>query len=326
LGIYNTIDSIDRKITPAVLKIIGEKPKLISFYFHGIFADEQELNADIVDPQQRFTVNDFKRFFEYFLNNKYNFISPDDVPGTIDTSPKNILMTFDDGYFSNSLIVPLLNEFKIPAIFFISTNHIKLNKIFWPDTVFRYRKKQGISNYKILEEQLFLKTKKHDYIDRYLVENFGNGSLKPISDIDRTFTPLELKKFSEEKYVHIGNHTSDHAILTNYEADEARKQIVQAQNDLLEITGKLPTYISFPNGNYSEDIVKISGDAGLTVGTTTIHSTNYLPLQKTKNEMLLLNRFTFVMGERFEERLNFIRSDYRMLNAYLDLRLKLFNR
>lgn len=326
MGIYNTIAAIDRKITPAVLKVIGEKPKLISFYFHGIFSDEVELNANIADPQQRFTIKDFKRFFEYFLKNKYKFVSPDDIPDGLDTSSKNILMTFDDGYYSNKLILPLLNEYNIPAMFFISTNHIKFNKAFWADIVFRYRKKQGLSNNKILEEQLFLKTKKHDFIDEYLIKNFGIESLKPIGDVDRTFTPAELKLFSKEKFVSIGNHTTDHAVLTNYETEEARSQIVQAQKDLFEMTGKTPDYISFPNGNHNDAVVCLAEEAGLSLGLTTIHSKNYLPIKKTSKGITLINRFTFMMGEKFEERLNFIRSDYKLLNAYLYMRMKLFNR
>ncbi|QQS35543.1 MAG: polysaccharide deacetylase family protein [Ignavibacteriales bacterium] len=325
MGIYNTIDSIDRKITPAVLKIIGEKPKIISFYFHGIFADEKELNADIVDPQQRFTVNDFKRFFEYFLESGYKFISPDDVSGAVDTSAKNILMTFDDGYYSNSLILPLLNEYKIPALFFISTNHIKQNKAFWVDVAYRNRKKQGAGIQIISEEQVFLKSKKHDFIDKYLVENFGKDSLKPTCDIDRTFTPSELKKFSEEKFVHIGNHTTDHAVLTNYEIDEAKDQIVNAQNDLLQITGKLPDYISFPNGNHNDELVRVSSESGLKIGLTTIHQKNFFPILFNQS-MLLINRYTFVMGDNFDERLNFIRNDYRLLNFYLNLRQYILKR
>lgn len=326
MGIYNSIDSLDKKITPAVLKVIGEKPKLLSFYFHGIFSDEAELNANIADPQQRFTVKDFKRFFEYFLNNKYKFVHPDNIPASLDSKAKSILMTFDDGYYSNKLILPLLDEYKIPAMFFISTNHIKFNKAFWADVVFRYRKKQGINEKKILEEQLFLKTKKHDFIDKYLVDSFGRGSLTPICDVDRTFTPAELKIFSKEKFVSIGNHTTDHAILTNYETDEARMQIVQAQNDLVEMTGKLPDYISFPNGNHNDAVIRLAEEQGLSVGLTTIHSKNYLPIKNKTKEMTLINRFTFMMGEKFEERLNFIRSDYKLLDAYLNLRLKFFNR
>lgn len=326
MGIYNTIDSIDRKITPAVLKLIGEKPKLISFYFHGIFTDENELNANIVDPQQRFTVNDFRIFFEYFLERGYKFISPDYLPERMDTSAKNILMTFDDGYYSNSLILPLLNEYKIPALFFISTNHIKYNKTFWVDVAYRNRKKQGASDKKIFDEQVFLKSQKHDFIDKYLIENFGKDSLKPTCDVDRTFTPAELKKFAEEKFVFIGNHTTDHAVLTNYELSEAKEQIVNAQNDLLQMTGKLPGSISFPNGNFNEDVVRISGEAGLTVGLTTVHEKNYFPLNKPGNEMILINRFTFMMGDRFNERLDFIRSDYKLLKFYLDMRWRFLQR
>ena len=41
------------------------------------------------------------------------------------------MLTFDDGYYNNHLALPVLEEFDVPALFFISTNHVKQQKCFW---------------------------------------------------------------------------------------------------------------------------------------------------------------------------------------------------
>ena len=51
---------------------------------------------------------------------------------------KIAILTFDDGYFNNSLILPILEEFGVPALF-IATDNIRENKCFWWDVHYRER-------------------------------------------------------------------------------------------------------------------------------------------------------------------------------------------
>ena len=55
-------------------------------------------------------------------------------------------------------------------------------------------------------------------------------------------------------------------------------QIRDAQTLLHDITGRRPTIISYPNGNYSNEIVQIARGAGLSLGITGITKKNYLPI------------------------------------------------
>ena len=61
-------------------------------------------------------------------------------------------------------------------------------------------------------------------IKKYIKNKFGENSLIPKSNIDRPFTPLELKEFCSNKYVTIGNHTLDHTNLNilNLEIKETK--------------------------------------------------------------------------------------------------------
>ena len=69
-----------------------------------------------------------------------------------------------------------------------------------------------------------MKTKTTEQIESELTRRFGADAFQPRGEIDRPFTPPELRDFACEPYVHLGNHTANHAILTNYAPDQARAQ------------------------------------------------------------------------------------------------------
>ena len=120
---------------------------------------------------------------------------------------------------------------------------------------------------------------------------FGENTFKPKGDIDRPFTPSELKDFSKEKYVFLGNHTNDHAILTNYPPDRVKSQILTAQNTIHDITGITPIIISYPDGAYSDEVISISKEIGFKLGITTHYRKNHLPIDCQVTNCMCLGRF-----------------------------------
>lgn len=282
-------DSIISKIH---LKIFKEKNSLNTFIFHGLFKNEEEKSLNTVDPQPWITIDQFEEFIEYHLKHDYKFVSPDDIINGLNKDKKYIMITFDDGYYNNIHALPILKKYKIPATFFISTKHIQENKCFWWDILYRERTKQKTPVKEIVKERDFLKSKTNQEIEEHLKKIFGKNILKPTNDINRPFTVSELKEFSKEKNVFIGNHTADHAILTNYSADEISLQIINAQKSLYEITGIKPIAISYPDGRYSDDIIKISKESGLKIGVTVEYRKNSIPLDFDANDKcMLLGRF-----------------------------------
>jgi hypothetical protein len=121
---------------------------------------------------------------------------------------------------------------------------------------------------------------------------FGRDALVPVSDVDRPFTPLELLDFASHPLISVGNHTTDHATLTNYSPEEVHAQIQDAQDDLRRMTGKLPAIIAYPNGNESPAVVDAARSAGLLFGVGVRPGRNHLPLQPGSPEAMTLRRFT----------------------------------
>lgn len=320
--IRNILKIADRLISPLYLSFREEKCSLISFYFHGLFQKEKDISSDLVNTlsQRGLTVEHLRNLVEYFLTHGYTFVSHDDLLRGLDSDKRYIIITFDDGYFNNQYSLSILKEYKIPAVFFVVTNYIKHNKCFWWDVLYRERMKAGISIKNISREIDFLKSKRNDEIERYIIDAFGERALIPISDIDRPFSPKELKEFSCEKYVFIGNHTADHAILKNYSLSEVKSQILDAQNSIYEITGKKPTVISYPNGKYSADVIRISKEVGLKIGFTIEPKKNHLPLNLEGNDLMQLGRFSLHGDNSILSQCEMARSDVQLYKAIRDFK------
>lgn len=305
----------DELISRTHLSMIGEKSSLITFLFHGLFKNEKEIELNFADPQQAITTSIFRRFVEYYQKNDYIFISPQDILNGLETGKKYVLITFDDGYYNNHLALPILREFQVPAVFFISSNHIIQNKCFWWDVIYRERLKQGADRPKVQLEVNGQKHKKNSDIELYLLENFGENALRPVSDIDRPFTPLELKEFSKESFVFLGNHTSNHAILTNYSAPEIKSEIQNAQRQIFNVTEIEPVMISYPNGNFSPDVIRASRECNIKLGITVNSLKNFLPINMDGDDAFRLNRFTLWGDQNVDGQCSLIRSDFQLLKS-----------
>lgn len=272
------------------LRILGDGPKLLSFLFHGLFLDRTEIESGIVDPQQGITVHAFRKLVEYFAKRGYRFISPDDLKSGLGRDARCILLTFDDGYYNNLRALSVLEEFNAPAVFFISTGHIASGKAYWWDVVYRKLKEKGTSLGQIRQAQEGYKHLETGKIESQLQAELGRRALMPQGDLDRPFTNSELRQFANHKLVFLGNHTRDHAILTNYSRDGIKQQIQGAQEDLFSVTGKLPEIIAYPNGSCSLEIVEAAKQAGLCMGVLAHSGRNRLPLESGSSAAMLLKR------------------------------------
>lgn len=273
------------------LKLFKEKPCLMSFLFHALFNDEKEINSNLVDPRQVITVQKFRKFIEYFMNQDYVFISPNDILEGLKNYKKYALITFDDGYFNNKNVLPILEEYNVPAVFFISTDHIRYGKCFWPDVLYREMIRRGSSYDDFKIELQRLMSKSTEDTEKYVTHLFGKKAFKPICDLDRPFSISEFSDFSKDRNVFIGNHSCNHAILTNCSRKEIEFQIRNAQKTIYDLTGIRPIIISYPHGKYSDEIIRISREIGLKLGVTAKQRKNYLPIDLNGNDGMLLGRF-----------------------------------
>jgi len=305
----SALDVMDAAAARLYLSVKSEGPSLLALLFHVLFRDSREAGENHVHPQQHMTVGCFRRIIEYFLRNGYCFVSPHDVLQGLDPSKKYVMLTFDDGYFNNTLALPVLHEFNVPAVFYISTDHVRQGKNFWWDVVYR-QALQANATPAVIEQQLTeLKILRTADIEAELKQRFGPGCLTPLGDVDRPFTAQELRDFAREKHVHIGNHTADHAVLTNYRTDEAEQQIKDCQQALREMLGIEAESIAYPNGCYNQQTLEMSRKVGLKLGVTVEQHKNPLPLGKEPLALMRLGRFVPWARPDMDRQCELFRSD-----------------
>jgi len=292
-----TLARLDERLALAHLATVPERPALLVFMFHVLFADEAAMAQNLVDPQQRITTQIFAQFVAYFLAQGYTFVSPADVLRGLNPGLKYALITFDDGYFNNTLALPILRHYGVPATFFISTHHVQAQLAFWWDVVYRERQRRPLPPVEQRAEYAHLKQLRHPEVEQYLVAHFGPEALRPVGDLDRPFAPAELAAFARAPEVFLGNHTHHHAVLTNYAPLAAAHELAACQQALVELTGAAPCAVAYPNGNVSAAVVAAATGAGLRLGATVRPGKNYLPFARHGVDVLQLRRF-LLWGDR----------------------------
>jgi peptidoglycan/xylan/chitin deacetylase (PgdA/CDA1 family) len=320
MTVNRLIDSLDQSLTNLSLRVGPERNYLISFLFHGLFAGTDELASGTVDPQQAITVDMFRTLVGHFKSHSYRFVSPMEIAQGLVPEGKYVLLTFDDGYYNNVRALPVLEEFDVPAVFFISTSHVKEQKAFWWDVVYRdywKRNKQPSEMERVIADYKLLKT---DEVESHLKKAYGNNALRPVGDLDRPFSSSELREFAKHKCVFLGNHTTDHAILPNYSRTEIYEQINGAQEDLKEIAGQVPTIIAYPSGGASTEIHQIAREAGLNLGIGVRPGRNQLPVKMLSRHAMSLRRFTVWGNRQIEQQCRMSRSAISLYRLFQELK------
>lgn len=310
--VRSALGEFDYRVGSARLSVAGDPRGLLSVLFHAVTEEDDGAAIDrVVDPTQTVSTGELDSFVQYFRKAGYTFVTPEDVLQGLPASGRFILITFDDGYWNNLRALPVLEAHGVPALFFISTHYIESGNSYWWDVIHRERRNRSIPQSQIWREQGELKKETHNRIDEYLVREFGAASLRPVGDDDRPMTPEELTDFARHPLVHIGNHTHNHGILTNYEVGGILEQLELAQERLETWTGIRPRTVSYPNGNYSSEVIEASRTAGFELGLTLRPERNSPALR----EPLALARYCLTRAEMEERTYTGVRSGISLRRA-----------
>ena len=311
----------DTKLAGSCLRIAAP-PALLIFVFHSLFESGEEIARGLMDPQQAVTTEMFRRLLADLRDQGFRFVSPDDIVAGLDPGQPCAMMTFDDGYANNLRALPVLEEFHAPAVFCIATNHVRAEKPFWWDVLYRESHQRGWPDGKLDRARAAWKRLRTCDIEKQLVAEFGRAAFQTVSDLDRPFTVAELAKFASHPLVHIGNHTADHAILTNYPPFEVREQIQGAQESLQKITGRVPAILAYPNGNVSRPVLQAANKAGIRLGVTVQPGRNMISSTRSKNGALRLKRYTLWGTRDLASQCRWAQSPFSLQTAWAAIRSK----
>lgn len=306
----------DAAIAAVYLSFFRERTGLLCFCFHAMFADDAEIRQNQILPQQRTTVEQFRRFIEYYLALGYRFVGPADLVGGLSPGGRYALISFDDGYYNNVRALPILEEFKVPATFFIATENVLKGKCFWWDVHWRQSLARGAHEEEIAREGRLLKSLQTERIEEELIRRHGATAFVPRGELDRPFTPSELRDFAGSPWVQLGNHTSNHGVLTNYPPAEALQQIAQAQETIESMTGKQALAFAYPNGNHSPEVERLCAKAGMKCAFTIAPNKTKLPIDPASPGWMRIGRFMPDSSEKLERQFRAFRSDLQLCGLF----------
>lgn len=196
---------------------------------------------------------------------------------------RSVVITFDDGFENNySIAAPLLDEFNIPAIFYISPGIINTEKMFWVDQIesiinFTNKSKLKVTMNKkevfdltsldkklkaLTEIKRFCKKAsrqvRNDIIS--MLSNDANHTPTILDSIDyKSMTWKQVNQISSNSLFDIGGHTMHHDILTSVSIKSACSDIdetIESINKNLNINCR---HFSYPEGqaeHFNQEIIK----------------------------------------------------------------------
>jgi peptidoglycan/xylan/chitin deacetylase (PgdA/CDA1 family) len=213
---------------------------------------------------------------------------------------RSCLVTFDDGWednFRNAL--PILREFQIPAVIFLTGSYIDTQKRFWQEDFLlaiqeirrlfkaddNFRKE--IDSNPVLEKIYNIMTANNDSLEQetqVLIDQVKKwakekrdqllASLKLIAgqiasqETDTTrrsfMNNLEITKMIKEG-VTIGSHGMSHEILTTLSTGEIERELSESRDYLRRTFSIEADAFSYPNGNYNESIIDMVKQNGYRV-------------------------------------------------------------
>lgn len=276
----------------------------VIFLFHGVidFNDSPVRNY----THKHMRKDRFNSFIK-LLSSLGNPVSMDDIYDSKYGGPrlpnKSFAVTFDDGFENNySIAAPILNAYKVPTTFYITSNFIDNNTLSWMDTIehaISVTKKNSISlsflnkKYSLASIEMKLnflneirkviKGDKNYFLNRaQLVQevlNICNVDENNIGgqNLDMKMSWGNVKELDSNPLFTIGCHTHTHPIMS-YLDEESLYHEINFSLDM--IRNKIDNYIhhfSYPEGqkeHYNEKVISCLKSSKIKMCPTAITGLN----------------------------------------------------
>jgi peptidoglycan/xylan/chitin deacetylase (PgdA/CDA1 family) len=200
----------------------------------------------------------------------------------------NVAITFDDGYWNNYKIAkPILEEFKIPATFFITGINNTTENFLWADFVdilayseLKEKIKIDKTNFELNNKTYFLKKNNKTLHEFIKYEEAGyDKKIKLYANITeqeksvimneknqefwKLMTDKEITETSRSNFIEIQSHGFFHNNLGTTDIESALVEGIDSKNYLENLTQKKIDTIGFPDGSYSKELLNKLENIGI---------------------------------------------------------------
>jgi peptidoglycan/xylan/chitin deacetylase (PgdA/CDA1 family) len=267
--------------------------------YHGICQDDHRCFNTLFIKLKRFE-SQLRLYKKYF-----NLVSLDDFyEQRFNPDKFTICLTFDDGFANNyKYVLPLLEQYQVPAAFFITGIRDAGHDILWNDVLcMAYKYGPAKLTFK---NEAFVRGKDRKYISssgKRLVDILRStefedksemikllGSLKNKAQDDYwlQLTKEEIRMLAGSKWATIGSHSYYHNDLAKVSIASVKNDIIWSKQFLENTTGKEIKALAFPYGSYTRDVL----DEAKNTGYSQLLATDFL-FPEDKQDTMLRERFT----------------------------------
>lgn len=261
-----------------------------------------------------------------FIKKNFNIISMSEVEYLIKKKIEKpyIAVTFDDGFKNNhDIAAEVLDFYKVPTTFYISTAYIGKKKMFWVDIledIFNKKVNDKIEikldkNYIFDTSTKLKKIKTLNYVKsyckntifkekervlNYLIKkfNFKNNISINNSYNYQSMNWKDILKIENNKNFIIGGHSHHHEILSKLPKHLMKLEVKTCIDLLSRKLKKKINHFSYPEGlsnHFNENVIKFLKKNGITICPTAIKGVNLenQDLFRLKRIMVGMNKIDF---------------------------------
>jgi len=232
------------------------------------------------------TQNTFKAHLKFYKK-YFNVVSLDEYYAQKFSKNKfNVCLTFDDGFANNyNYVLPLLQQYKVPATFFITAVRGAGHDILWNDFISIFSK-YGPDKIN-LEDDAYVKNRHKKYISTTtgvgLIEKMHGCGFDEKARLIQELSPLvpfktagtdkdyweqmsikQIEDLSASPFVTVGAHSFYHNDLVRINIDDAAAELINTKQFLEDIIKKKISSFAFPYGSYNANVVAAAKYAGHT--------------------------------------------------------------
>jgi peptidoglycan/xylan/chitin deacetylase (PgdA/CDA1 family) len=250
--------------------------RFVIFLFHGVIERQRHKVRNYT--KKHLTKDEFAAALRSLLDAGGRPISMDQIAARTEPTDRAFAITFDDGFANNlKVAAPVLDDLKIPATFYVTSDFIDSNRMSWIDRIEWAVEQRAAAELRVPWGTIRFADDagKRAALDEIRLRIKGHCALSPddiASDIqsqldlpetwrsddalDRKMTWNEVKELS--KSFAVGGHTHTHAILSFLDRDALEFEVATPLTMLKERAQIDTCHFSYPEGLlhcYSPEVI-----------------------------------------------------------------------
>lgn len=286
------------------MKLNLSKSNYNIFLFHGVIRNNK---YKIRNYTRKHLLEDYFIKQIKYLKNKGNAISLEEfvhLKKNKHILPKNSFsITFDDGFENNySLAAPILDDLRVPATFYFSTDFIENNTMSWIDKVeycFEigfalnkiFIKDFGIFDISTIKKKMTvlnqirftIKNNRNINVNKFVKNVFKAFGIREVissnNPLDKKISWKQILKLKKNRLFTIGAHSHIHMPITYFSKREGEKQIDKSIDLFKKRINHKIIHYSYPEGQLNDfnlGSIKYLKKNGIICSPTAINGSNNL--------------------------------------------------